>query len=151
MDARTALKNYTRTMVKTYGPNYWENWTEDDRETFNTLVARARKVVAIRLIAQNDNTPFLSRLRGHKVAGITDHKERAAAWQAHEDKHGTGIQGTLSPIRNPYKGNGDSHSIKEYDKPAPSGTPDARISENEWESAERSGNVASMLMARFSH
>lgn len=61
MGAREALKNYHATMVRMYGENYTDHWTEDDKTTFEILARRARKVVGNMLIRLNDNTPFLIR------------------------------------------------------------------------------------------
>lgn len=100
MDARTALKNYTTAMVREYGPNYWEHWTEDDQETFEIL---ARKATVVR----PDDTPFLRKFKGHKIDAVAKTPaERKQAWSAVSAtaNEKSRIVGTLSPQTGLYDG-----------------------------------------------
>lgn len=105
MNARQALINFHNHMVKTYGENYRDVWTEDDKITSETLERNASKAVTIRLISTKADTPIIRRIRGHQPEPLAvSAQERQEAWQALANKHGSGIIGKLSPIRNPYTG-----------------------------------------------
>lgn len=100
MDARTALKNYTTTMVNTYGPDYWEHWTEDDRETFNILASRARRFNDNRQRAINPDTPFLRLMMGNKRdPEYATEQQKIKAWKALTARAGSGVVGKLREER----------------------------------------------------
>lgn len=104
MNARTALKNYTSMMVKTYGDNYWEHWTEDDKETFNILSARVRPEITP--VDPNNRSNFMSRFLGIRVGGVERPADRKEAWTEAARTAGVGskIKGTLSPQSGLYDG-----------------------------------------------
>lgn len=104
MDARTALKNYTTMMIKTYGAEYWEHWTEDDKETFNILAARVRPEITPNDKDKRSN--FMKRFLGIRVGGVERAPERKEAWDAaaRTAAPGSKIKGTLSPQSGLYDG-----------------------------------------------
>lgn len=97
MDARTALKNYTNVMIKTYGANYWESWTEDDKETFNILARRVRPEITSNNPENRSN--FMRRFLGIRVGGVDKPTERKEEWKkaAETAASGSRIKGKLSP------------------------------------------------------
>lgn len=104
MDARTALKNYTRMMIKTYGDDYWEYWTEDDKETFNILAARVRPEITP--IDKDKRSNFTRRFLGMRVGGVERPAERKEAWTeaARTANEKSRIKGVLGPDKGLYKG-----------------------------------------------
>jgi hypothetical protein len=103
MSARDNLKNFHLFMVKLYGENYRDVWTEDDAETARILESKVARTVAIQLIKGNDNTPFLTRFRGSPTGNVPA-DSRELVWKAWVEKYGTGVVGTLSPMKNLYEG-----------------------------------------------
>lgn len=97
MDARTALKNYTTIMIKTYGAEYWEHWTEDDKETFNILARRVRPEITEN--RKEDRSVFMRRFLGIRVGGVERATERKEAWKeaASAAASGSRITGILAP------------------------------------------------------
>lgn len=105
MDDRTALKNYTGTLVKTYGPNYWEHWTEDDKETFNILSSRANNAMRARQRAINPDTQIRRTILGVKRdPEYANEQQKIKMWNALKERAGSGIVGTLSPETGLYTG-----------------------------------------------
>lgn len=97
MDDRTALKNYDATMIKTYGVNYVEHWTDDDRETFEILARKARKVTDTRQRAINPDTSFLRVfMAGKRDPEYVTEQEKVKAWNALVKRAGTGVKGKLA-------------------------------------------------------
>lgn len=105
MDARTALKKYNETMIKTYGFDYTEHWSPDDKATFEILASNARKEVANRQRSIRPNTSFLRVfMAGKRDPEYANEQAKILAWNELVAKSGTGVVGKLAPKSGLYDG-----------------------------------------------
>src|SRR5690242_3230993 len=102
MNARDALKNYTRFMIKTYGANYVEHWSTDDRETFDILARKARAEMDAPTPKNWESSAYLRRVLGIRSEHKLNVSARESAWTEHVTKHGNGVSGVLRRAYNSY-------------------------------------------------
>jgi hypothetical protein len=105
MNARLALKRYNDTMVKLYGVNYTERWTEDDRETFEILARNAAAEIkaADGIVEPNwKRSAHLRRVLGIRTDVKVDAAARKAAWHDHVTQYGNGVSGLFRRTRDQY-------------------------------------------------